>query len=139
MRYCTQCHRITSGEPLFCNFCGFSYDAKVCPSRHVNHRSAEVCGACGSRDLSTPAPPLPFWFAPLMVGSSLLLGILLLLTSLLVLVAIVDGIVNHRQGTVGSLVAVGVLACLWWLYMFLTGFLKDLFRTIWERKRPTRH
>ena len=48
MRYCNQCHRITPGEPLFCNLCGRSYDFKLCPHRHPNPRNAEVCSECGS-------------------------------------------------------------------------------------------
>ncbi len=39
MRYCNQCHRITAGEPLFCNFCGRSYDFKLCP--HSASESAQ--------------------------------------------------------------------------------------------------
>jgi hypothetical protein len=23
MRYCHNCHKVTTGEPLFCHFCGF--------------------------------------------------------------------------------------------------------------------
>ena len=67
MRYCNQCHRITPGEPLFCNFCGRSYDFKLCPHRHPNPRNAEICSQCGSRELSTPHPRVPLWLAPLLV------------------------------------------------------------------------
>ena len=58
MRYCYHCERATSGEPLFCNFCGRSYDLKLCPRLHVNPRYATVCSQCGSRELSTPQPKI---------------------------------------------------------------------------------
>ena len=32
---------MTAGEPLFCNFCGRSYDLKLCPHRHPNPRNEE--------------------------------------------------------------------------------------------------
>src|SRR5216684_2914579 len=62
MKYCYECGRMTPGEPLFCNFCGRSYDVKLCPGRHVNPRHAEVCSQCGSRDLSTPQPKVSWWW-----------------------------------------------------------------------------
>ena len=51
MKYCYQCGRMTAGEPLFCHFCGRTYDVKLCPRRHANPRVAEVCSQCGSREL----------------------------------------------------------------------------------------
>src|SRR2546425_1273960 len=59
MNYCYECGYTTAGEPLFCNSCGRSYDAKLCPKLHVNPRLAEACSHCGSRDLSTPQPRVP--------------------------------------------------------------------------------
>jgi RNA polymerase subunit RPABC4/transcription elongation factor Spt4 len=60
MKYCYECGRMTAGEPRYCQFCGRTYDVKLCPRKHVNPRSAEVCSACGSRELSTPQPQVPF-------------------------------------------------------------------------------
>lgn len=60
---------MTPGKPLFCNFCGRSYDLKLCPRLHVNPRHAEVCSQCGSRDFSTPQPKVS-------AGHRLLAGIL---------------------------------------------------------------
>jgi hypothetical protein len=61
MKYCHHCGRLTSGEPMFCQFCGRSYDVKLCPRLHANPRWAEVCSQCGSRELSTPQPKVSFW------------------------------------------------------------------------------
>jgi hypothetical protein len=54
MRFCFSCRKVSSGKPLYCNYCGRSYDVKLCPRNHINPRGAEVCSACGSRNLSTP-------------------------------------------------------------------------------------
>jgi hypothetical protein len=81
MRICYHCGRATSGQPLFCNHCGRSYNVKLCPRLHPNPRGASVCCACGSRDLSIPHPRLPFWFRPLLFFSGIVPGIALLLIS----------------------------------------------------------
>src|ERR1700733_6227625 len=83
MRYCHNCHKTTMGDPLFCHSCGRTYDAKLCPARHINPRWANVCSQCGSQDLSTPAPRIPLWLKPLLLGAALLPG--LLLAALLIL------------------------------------------------------
>ena len=40
MRYCSQCRRLTAGDPLYCNHCGATYDAKLCPARSPRAKSA---------------------------------------------------------------------------------------------------
>jgi RNA polymerase subunit RPABC4/transcription elongation factor Spt4 len=64
MRYCHNCHRITAGKPLFCSNCGCTYRIKLCPRLHINPRAAQICSQCGSRDLSTPQPKVPFALRP---------------------------------------------------------------------------
>jgi hypothetical protein len=59
MKYCYACGHTTGGEPRFCNFCGRSYDVKLCPKLHVNTRRAQACSKCGSQDLSIPQPEVP--------------------------------------------------------------------------------
>ncbi len=56
MRFCHNCHRITTGKPTFCGNCGSTFNARLCPRLHANPRAANVCSQCGSRDLSTPQP-----------------------------------------------------------------------------------
>ena len=75
MKYCYNCNRVTIGEPLFCNFCGRSYNIKLCPKLHVNPRYAEACSHCGIRELSTPQPKVPFWATILLFFMSLIPGI----------------------------------------------------------------
>jgi hypothetical protein len=139
MRYCHNCHKTTTGEPMFCHFCGFTYDAKLCSARHINPRWAIVCSQCGSRDLSTPAPPVPFWLKPLLLAASLLPG--LVLAGLLVLAAIsVFQEVLTNQAIQGQLVAaILVLALLWWLYLQLPHFIQNMFRSLWRKPKKDKH
>src|SRR5580692_7514665 len=97
MRYCNHCHRITTGEPVYCNFCGRSYDFKLCPRHHPNPRSAEVCAQCGSRELSTPHPKVPLWMASLLAVLSVIPGVLLLLLSVMFLMGFVRVVLSSQQ------------------------------------------
>src|SRR5437868_1194635 len=97
MKYCFECGRMTSGEPLFCNFCGRSYDVKLCPSRHENPRNAEVCSQCGNRDLSTPQPKISFVWKVL--GFVLRAGLVLIVAAILLgfLVGILQGLLTSPR------------------------------------------
>jgi hypothetical protein len=135
MRYCNQCHHMTTGEPLFCNFCGSSYDVKLCPHRHVNPRIAQVCSECGSRDLSTPAPRVPWWQAAMLYLLSLLPGAVLLLVSLLFLVAFVQVIVTNQQLLFQFMLIALLLGLLWMLYMHLPIFIRRTLHSAWNRRK----
>src|ERR1700722_14632551 len=126
MRYCNQCHRITPGEPLFCNFCGRSYDFKLCPHRHPNPRNAEVCSECGSRELSTPHPKHSLFFSLLLWVLSVLPGLVLLLVSLMFLFGLVEVLMSDQQ-MLFQFMWIGLfLGFVWCLYMQLPGFLRRL-------------
>ena len=119
MKYCYYCNRMTVGEPLFCNFCGRSYNVKLCPRLHVNPRTAEICSQCGSRDLSTPQPKVPFRVRLLVVAVTMLLGTLILsLTLLFVLIFLREVFANTN--VINALVGIGImLALLWWIWLKL--------------------
>jgi hypothetical protein len=139
MRYCPQCHRSTTGEPLYCNHCGASYDAKLCPARHLNPRHAEVCSQCGSRDLSTPAPSLPLWLRPLLFSLSLVPGVLLALLLVLVAVGIVTELATNGQLQAQLLVLFLLLALLWWIYIHVPKFIQRALRSLWPNKKKDKH
>lgn len=124
MRYCHACHRMTTGEPLFCNFCGRSYDVKLCPSRHINPRAATVCSQCGSHDLSTPQPPVPFSTRMTLRLLRLLPGILLLGFSVLFLVELVKAFLQSPVLQAQFVWLCLLLGFLWWLYVRLPGFIR---------------
>jgi len=77
MKYCYACGTAMSGNPFYCSSCGRSYDVKLCPRRHANPRFVEVCSQCGSRDLSTPQPKVPFHWKALAFVLRVLLSILI--------------------------------------------------------------
>jgi hypothetical protein len=78
MKFCYACGNSTGGKPLYCNFCGRSYDVKVCARLHSNPRWAEACSRCGSRNLSLPQPRIPLLWR--LLGAAILgfTGVLLL-------------------------------------------------------------
>jgi len=138
MRYCHNCHKTTTGEPLFCHFCGFTYDAKLCPARHINPRWATVCSQCGSRDLSTPAPRVPLWIKLLLTTGSLLPGVVLALLLVMAVVGLFRELMTN-QAVQGQLVlAILVLAVLWFIYLQLPHFIQQMLRSIWPKKKDKR-
>lgn len=139
MRYCNRCRHITAGEdPLFCNHCGSSYDAKVCPARHVNPRTAEVCSECGSRDLSIPAPPLTFAVRILLRAVTIVPGVILVFLSALLLVGFAQAILTNEQVQLQLLVLTLLVGLLWFVYSQMPAFLKRLLRSSWRRLRQGR-
>lgn len=133
MRYCFHCGRVTLGEPLFCNFCGRTFDVKLCNRLHENPREAEVCSQCGSRDLTTPQPKLPLWARPLLPFLSVLPGLtLLLLTAGYLLLYLYTWIVDPRQ--ILRVMVLGlILGALWWVYMTFPRVLRRSVRRIVRR------
>jgi RNA polymerase subunit RPABC4/transcription elongation factor Spt4 len=139
MRYCNQCHRITPGEPLFCNFCGRSYSLKLCPHRHPNPRNAEVCNQCGSRDLSMPHPRVPLWLAPLLLLLSALPGLVLIGVTLLFLIGFVNALASSPQLLFQFMLVGLMLAFVWYLYMHLPGFLRRFLTRLFSRSQRGDH
>lgn len=133
MRYCNQCHKITPGEPLFCNFCGRSYSFKLCPHRHPNPRNAEVCNQCGSRDLSTPHPRVPLWLSPLLVLLSALPGLLLLVITVLFGFGLLNALLTNQQLLFQFMLVGLMLAFLWYLYLHLPHFLRRFLSRLFRR------
>jgi hypothetical protein len=139
MRYCNQCHKITAGEPLFCNFCGRSYDSKLCPHRHPNPRSAETCSQCGSRELSTPHPRVALWLSPLLVLLSAIPGLLLLVVTVLFAVGFINVLLTNQQLLFQFMLVGLMLAFLWYLYMYLPAFLRRFLSRLFRHSHRDDH
>jgi RNA polymerase subunit RPABC4/transcription elongation factor Spt4 len=134
MKYCNRCHKLTLGEPVFCNYCGSSYGIKLCGRLHSNPRSAQACSQCGSRDFSNPHPKIPIILRPFvallhilpkLIGSTLFIGA--------IYVAVYSVVHDPRfiQGLGCLLFLVFVGAVLWKLLpKWLQGFLKTTFQLI---------
>ena len=124
MKYCYECSHVTAGDPRYCQFCGRTYDVKLCPRRHENPRFAEVCSQCGSRELSVPQPKVsPVWrvlefLARVMVG----------LLIVYVVLSFLYGMVTSPE-TGNALMALGLLLCaLFVLFAMLPDWFKRLVR-----------
>jgi len=139
MRYCYHCRRITAGQPLFCNYCGRSYDVKLCPRLHPNPRTAEVCSQCGSHELSTPQPRSPLWVRASMAALALLPGVFLLFLSVLLLTAGLHTLVTNQLLLGRFLLLALLLGLLWFVYMQLPGFVRKAVQKAWRRAKRDEH
>ena len=128
MKYCHRCHRATTGAPLYCNFCGCSYDVKLCPRQHINPRSAQACSQCGSPDLSTPQPKIPLLARPLFWLLGVAPGAVLLLALLVFLGYYLDQLVKDPNALLPLMLLGLLLGILMWLWMMLPTFLKRLLK-----------
>jgi hypothetical protein len=129
--YCYFCGHLTPGEPVFCNYCGRSYDVKRCPRLHANPRGADVCSRCGSRELSTPQPRVPASWKLLAILVRLAAGLLLFSATLVFLV-----VVTRSQEVRRAAVTIGlVLGSLWLAWTKLPDWLQEAIRRAVLRRR----
>src|SRR5260370_37595659 len=113
MKYWYKCNWVRDGEALFCNFCRRSYDIKLCHKLYVNPRDAEACSHCGSRELSTPQPKVPFWATILLFFLSLVPGLLLAIFSLATIAFFVRHLLNTPDRLLALTILHVVLGLLW--------------------------
>ncbi|HLG95957.1 MAG TPA: hypothetical protein VKX49_06570 [Bryobacteraceae bacterium] len=135
MKFCFNCGRITPGEPLFCSFCGRTYDVKLCSKMHPNGRKVQVCPKCGSRDFTTPQPKLPWWGPLLEFGLRLLPGSLLVIASTLAALLALHELATNPSaiaGLVGPAIALGVL---WWAWSQIPDWFRKAIYDLLKRRR----
>lgn len=90
MRYCPYCHRINTGHPLICRFCGRTWYIRLCSRLHENPYNAVRCGQCGDTNLSQTVGRRP-WL--IIAFKSLLWFILILFVY-----DIITGFLNFLKG-----------------------------------------
>jgi len=134
MKYCYHCDRVTIGEPLFCNFCGRSYDVKLCPNLHVNPRAARVCSKCGRTELTTPQPRVPFWAKILLFTLTLVPGLILCFISIGLVVFFLDRFLFSRDLVVGLATMDFILGALWWGWTQIPLYFRKTIHRWLERK-----
>jgi cytochrome c biogenesis protein CcdA len=138
MKYCYQCNHITPGEPLFCNFCGRTYNVKLCQRLHANSRNAQVCSQCGSREFSTPQPKLSFWTKVLVVAVTVALGIALLYFSLLLVIIFLTHLLSQPDVQT-ALLGLGILiGLLWWMWFQLPHWMRKRIHRLLEGQSKKR-
>ena len=126
MRYCNSCQKVTSGDPAYCNYCGKSYDIKLCSRGHPNIRSAEVCSTCGSRDLSTPHPR-PSWKFRIFQVCVLILPFAVLGLLTLAYIAVFVRALFENPSLLLPLMLLGlVLGLIWLLWIHLSATIREL-------------
>jgi hypothetical protein len=135
MKYCYQCNRVTVGEPVFCNHCGRSYNVKLCPRLHANPRNAEACSQCGSRDLSTPQPKVPFWAPILQFFLSLVPGLILGLLSIGVVALFINELLNRPDMLLAVVLLLIALGFLWWVWAQIPLWFRNAIYRMLTRKR----
>lgn len=126
MNYCWNCKRFTAGEPVFCNHCGSSFSVKLCSRLHPNPRHADVCSQCGSRDLSTPQPRVPFWGRALLKLAPWLVGIPLALVTAVILVQVVSELAARPEFQAGMAALVILISFVWFLWSQLPEWIRKL-------------
>src|SRR5438034_11249434 len=117
MKHCYHCGRLTSGDPLFCNTCGRSFDKKLCPRHHPNPRSAEICSRCGSRELSTPQPKVFFGWRMLEWLTRLFVAGLLVFLALLLAYEVFSELLGSPVVQSGLVLLVGMFLFLAWIWV----------------------
>jgi len=121
MRLCRACHRITAGDPQFCNHCGRSYDLKLCSRLHPNPRSAEVCSQCGSRELSIPQPRGPWFLKIFMLLAAPLPGLILWIGTVVFFFVFLKVLVSDQRLLLPMMCLGLLVALLWLVYVSLPG------------------
>ena len=132
--YCYECGHTTGGRPLFCNFCGRSYDVKLCPRLHVNPRMAEACSRCGSRNLSLSQPRVPFLWRALGVTLLLITGGCLTAVSCAFAFQVQKSLAVRGELSSELVVHGLMLALLWGLWSSLPDCLRIVIRRLLKRR-----
>lgn len=130
MKLCMNCHRTTPGKPMFCSFCGASYNIRICPHKHINPRSVQVCSECGSRDLSQPQPKVPLLLRPLLGLLSISPGVLLLFALSAATVWFVGRFIANPFGLLAPMCLIFLLGALLLFWMLLPDFLKRFLKRL---------
>ena len=138
MKYCANCNHITPGEPLFCETCGRSYDIKLCPRLHPNPRSAQICSRCGSRELSTPQPRVPWWAHALEILLPLIPGVLLTLASVGAAIIVITALVHHPEFFVSAFFLFIAFGILWAMWNELPAWIRTAIYKLLKRRRDRR-
>jgi hypothetical protein len=134
-RYCYQCNHITFGEPLFCNYCGRSYNVKLCPRLHTNPRSAAICSQCGSHDLSTPQPKVPLWVPILEFLLRMIPGMTLAAISVLGAVLFILAVFSRPALLLSTVLLLLALGFLWWVWSQIPASFRRVVHRLLTRRR----
>ena len=135
MRYCFNCNHLTPGEPIYCEHCGRSYNVKLCPRQHRNPRTADVCSRCGSRDLSTPQPRVPWWVPLVEFLLTFIPGAVLTLISVTFAYLLLVAVLRDPR-MISTLILLAIpLGTLWWLWSEIPPTLRTWISRLLRHRR----
>lgn len=118
MRYCAYCKRLNTGQPIFCQFCGHSFDIRICRAcGHQNPPAALACRRCGRTNLSEPSGRSSIW--------PWLIKISFWLLAIVMALSLVKAMLANLQAFVPLVIMVGLFAL---SYSFLPEIAKKLIR-----------
>jgi len=138
MKYCYECGWTTASEPFFCNYCGRSYDVKLCPKLHINPRLAEACSQCGTRDLSTPQPKVPVQWRVFAFLAQWLSATVLFLLSLRALSRMIEDLRSVSKVQDHHFVFAAILVFFWSLWTVLPNCFRRLIHRSIKRNKERR-
>jgi hypothetical protein len=138
VKYCAACNKITPGQPLFCQFCGCSFNVKLCPRFHPNPRNAELCSRCGSRDLSRPAPRVPWWARVIEVVIPAISGLVLAIGSLGATIIVITAMVQNPHQFLPFIFLSIAFGILWAMWSELPAWLRTAIYRLLNRLRNRR-
>jgi hypothetical protein len=88
--------------------------------------------------LSTPAPRVPLWLAPLIFALTLVPGFALVLLLLLLLAGLINGLLTNGQIQLQLMVLILLVGIVWFIYIHIPHFVRDLFSSLWRRRKKNR-
>ncbi len=99
-----------------------------------------MCSQCGSRDLSTPQPKVPFWGRVLVAAITILLEILILALAFLLALMLLRAVFSNTN-VVNALVGIGImLGLLWWIWFQIPLWMrKTMHRLLRGKDKDKKH
>lgn len=118
MKYCAHCKRLNLGQPIFCQFCGHSFDIRICRGcGHPNPPDALSCRRCGRTNLSEPSGRSSIW--------PLFFKILFWPVVIIMAFSLIKAMLANLQAFAPLIIMVGLFAL---AYSFLPEIVKKLIR-----------
>jgi hypothetical protein len=102
---------------------------------HINPRNVEFCSQCGSRDLSTPQPKVPFWMRIFVFLLSLLPGVILVVLSILTVVFLFEALLASPRMVCILMYLAIVAGILGWIWTELPMWFRKAVYRLLKRKR----
>jgi hypothetical protein len=102
---------------------------------HPNPRKAQACSKCGSRDLSTPGPKVPWWTPFLEFGIRIIPGGILVVGSIIATILIIEAVFQNPSVLASLIAPVALLLVLWWAWCQIPRWLREAIYRLLKARR----